>query len=149
MRPYPNIIASDEHCRRQIGRLRFGVTPNRGSDMGYITGQIILSPLDKENEWQFIAIAHKPERVQIIGTSKVFVSTVEQLRYPLQGGETRASLEGLLDDLIEKGWEPYGAYPSWSWWEYNIRQATVLNHTLIESSPGQAVVRPYESEEAC
>ncbi len=93
------------------------------------TGQIILSPMDKKNEWQFIAIAHEPDGLQVISRSKTFVSMVEQLRYPLQGREARLAVEGLLDDLIEKGWEPYGTYPTWNWWEYNIRPATEPNHS--------------------
>jgi hypothetical protein len=111
--------------------------------------KIILSPMDKENEWQFIAIAHKADGVQVISASKTFVSDIGQLRYPTQGQQARAELEKLLDDLIGMGWEPYGAAPTWSWWEYNIRPAAELDRTMIESSPGRTTARPYENEEAC
>jgi hypothetical protein len=110
-------------------------------------GKIILRPMDKKNEWQFIAIAHEPDGVQVISASKTFASDIDQLRYPAPGQEARAELEKLLDDLIGTGWEPYGAAPTWSWWEYNIHPDTEPDRTMIESSPGRAVARPYESEE--
>jgi hypothetical protein len=48
--------------------------------MGYTTGQVILSPMNDKNEWQFIAIAHEPDGVQVIGRSEIFASTADELR---------------------------------------------------------------------